>query len=118
MFHRWLLLLLVAAFWGLGCTASGGTTTTTSGDAAPTSTFDQVVLKPTDGVVQAGLQTALGGLGLGDASLQPSTLNWWLATFPATDPPRDEAAGSALVAEVAALAEVAIAEPNAVRTAK
>ena len=114
-------LLLFFSFLLVGCATTGSSTPATTEPItakAAASHHDQVVLKAADGVDQAALIGALNGLGAGDVVLVPSTLSWWLATFRPDSPPRDAGAAVVLAEKVAALSEVAVAEPNAKRTTR
>lgn len=83
-----------------------------SAQPAALPTWNEIVLKPAEGVSEADLLAALGELAVGEVTLRPSIAGWFLATFPATRPPRDQAAQEALSASVAALPAVAEAQPN------
>ena len=91
-------------------------TPTPSPDATPPldlSTWNELIVKPAEGVTDAQLQAALQQVSGSEVSLRPSLLGRYLATFAATDPPRDQAAQEALAVTVAALPEVAEAQANA-----
>lgn len=51
-----------------------------------------------------------------DGLVDPYDVSWWLATFRPDSPPRDAGAAVVLAEKVAALSEVAVAEPNTKRT--
>jgi hypothetical protein len=83
-----------------------------SGQPAGLSTWNEIIVKPEQGVTEAQLQAALDALAGSEVALRPSVVGRFLATFPPTQPPRDEADQEALALAAGELAEVAEALPN------